>query len=92
MVGIRIASDNGGFAADAGCWTVAAHLGITGSTVNFLKHRVINIRAERILYRIHVNVMTVRSELHAISDSRRNILHKRGSCSGSPISKGVADD
>jgi hypothetical protein len=51
MLGIGIAAHNFHIAANAGCWRIA-RLVLNYGTVDFLEHRVINIRAESILNRV----------------------------------------
>ena len=92
MVRIGIASNYGSLAPDARCWAITSHLGIAGSAVNFLKHRVINVGSERIFHGVHVHMMAVRCELHTISNPHCHVLHECRSCSGSAIPERIGDD
>ena len=75
MLGVGIPADYFHIAADALCWRIPC-LVFNHSTVDFLQLRIINISTKRILYRVQINPVAVRCNLHAIANPAGTIFHK----------------
>jgi hypothetical protein len=66
MVRVRIAGDRRGTASNAGSRAVAAFIQAGRHAIYLYEHAVINIAAKGIFHGIHVNAVTVCSELKSV--------------------------
>src|SRR5271168_2956596 len=75
MLRVWVTAYNLHVATDATSWRIARFVFVRRS-INLLQLRVINIRPESTLYSFHVCAVPISSDLHAVPNSTRAIVHE----------------